>query len=355
MGDAAVGPPATGPPAAGLLATGPPAAGLPIPGLPITGPPATGQQATGLPIPGPPITGPPITGPPITGPPITGPPIPGPPPTKPAAVYCAVTARVEQGLTRLRIDGQRAKAASIAQALKQAAAAPGGTPAQLEHILQNLTVPCGLLCSKTILEELLAGRIQPAELMQMPFGEFDSKPNPRAVIQGALYRALVASAPAPAPTHQADLAVRLERAAYNHVINLCMSRGDDIMRSWTNPNFVSHYSARVSTILRNIDPAAAMARSHGGRVARQLHAGEITPEEVGGMSEHDMCPEAFAAENQVVAVRKTQAVVVRTTTMWVCPNGHRCSVDRQVQTRSADEPASIFCTCMICHIEFRAA
>jgi DNA-directed RNA polymerase subunit M/transcription elongation factor TFIIS len=236
----------------------------------------------------------------------------------------------------------------------------GLSPDELIHLLKHLVSPCGDLYRRTILGELVAERVRVGDLMALPLEQFENMPRPRERVQGMFCNSLAvhnASQPHPHPdSHIVDLARQMELDLYNCVIHSCTELGDSILRSWENPNFVSHYSARVDTIQRHLDPYSAMVKSHGNQLAVGLLTGTTAPHSIGSMSAADLCPQAFAVERDIIDLRKGQKVEKKVTALWTCPGCHsRSSTSRQVQDRSADEPASIYCTCTKCHLEFKAA
>lgn len=265
------------------------------------------------------------------------------------AVQC-----VEDGLASLDLRPPEGFAEGLAGEL-----VAGLPPETLEVILTHLTSPCGELYRRTILGELVAGRVAVGSLSALPLEQFEEAPRPRERVRGMFCNALaVHNATLEKPLEDqvvVSLATQLELNLYNQVIYSCTKLGD-ILRSWENPNFVSHYSARIDTIQRHLDPRSSVVRTHGNGLAVGLLTGTVAPDSVGGMSAAELCPQAFELERKTINLRKDQKVEKKITALWTCPGcSARASTSRQVQDRAPDEPASIYCTCTKCHLEFKAA
>lgn len=187
---------------------------------------------------------------------------------------------------------------------------------------------------------------------------------PRTVISGKIFRHIartikqqnIERTPQQTPEHFMNLAQEIERGIFNFVIQDCQANGDSIMRSWADPAFVSHYSARAGVILDHLNPESEVVAKYGPKLVHDILQKRVAPSKVGSLKAIDLCPEAFKAEAEVINLRKKQIVVKKETTMWRCPQcGERKSTYWEVQDRSADEAPSIYCMCSVCHTRFKAA
>lgn len=310
-------------------------------------------------------------------------------------------------LARIGFGGAAAVGAALAGQL-------AGHPAPAARkglFLQHMLTPCGPAGKACILGEVATGAVSLGDILTaFPFEQFaPKKPPPPALAQPSAARAKPPAAlPAPPPAARAtpsaavtkpppspgdprlsthprevigqmffnslvgaagrlqrdnlgasrleELARELELSVYNYVIRNAQLRGGNVLRSWDNPTFVSYYSARAATVQLYLDPGSSMVEQYGLRLAQDLFNGAIPPAQVGGMTEEELCPEGFSHEVSTVAHRKKQKVEKRITALWRCPNcKSRASTARSVQDRSLDEPASVYCTCTVCGIDFKGA
>lgn len=305
-------------------------------------------------------------------------------------------------LARIGFGGGAAVGAALAGQLARHPA----PEARKSLFLQHMLTPCGPAGQACILGEVATGAVPLSDILTaFPFEQFaprtavsaklppvpEKTPAPAAKAPPGGAASGEAPAPAPAPgdprlaTHPREvigqmffnslvgasrqlrlgdlsaslleeLARELELSVYNYVIRNAQLRGGNVLRSWDNPTFVSYYSARAATVQLYLDPGSSMVEQYGLRLAQALFNETISPAQVGGMSEEDLCPEGFSHEVSTVAHRKKQKVEKRVTALWRCPNcKSRASTARSVQDRSLDEPASVYCTCTVCGIDFKGA
>lgn len=147
----------------------------------------------------------------------------------------------------------------------------------------------------------------------------------------------------------------LERELYNEALRLSMMQG--INRAWKDDNFVALYSARASTLYTHLDPDSPIVQTHGDELAQRLLKGHVQCADIARLSAQDLCAEAFRNEKTLAHIRSQQKVELKVSSWWVCPN--RCKIRactyQEVQVRSLDEPANIYCVCTQCGISFRGA
>lgn len=257
---------------------------------------------------------------------------------------------------------QQHRADELTKAFIDAAAPLANCVAIIMQLKDLLTRPYGQVLEKTILGEVAAGRLLPSLLMQKDLSKLQREPEPRTVIRAHFYKALEASrslVPEAADctnTKVCEIASALERGVFNHVIRACQTQGVTTMRSWDNNAFVSCYSSRASVVLTHIVPDSSVVETYGPTIARRLLLEELSPGAAGGMSAAELCPAAFEREKALIALRSQQTIHQKTSALWVCPNCKaRACTFREVQDRSADEPASIYCTCTKCGFHFKGA
>jgi transcription elongation factor S-II len=137
------------------------------------------------------------------------------------------------------------------------------------------------------------------------------------------------------------LSTNLEIAIYNYAIKEANSR--KIIKKWDNPYFVQLYVDRLRSIYMNLKNAELL---------EQLKSGEITPQTVAFMTHQEMNNGRWSKliEQKIKRdANKFTTNVQASTDMFTCKKcrSKKCTY-YELQTRSADEPATIFVTCLDC-------
>jgi DNA-directed RNA polymerase subunit M/transcription elongation factor TFIIS len=133
----------------------------------------------------------------------------------------------------------------------------------------------------------------------------------------------------------------LEKGIYNFAIKEANLR--KIIKKWENPFFAQLYVDRLRAIMINLK---------NEDLVKQLQSGDITPQGLAFMTHQEMNPEHWAGMMEQKMKRDANRFntnVQASTDMFTCK---RCKSKRssffELQTRSADEPATIFVTCLDC-------
>jgi transcription elongation factor S-II len=137
------------------------------------------------------------------------------------------------------------------------------------------------------------------------------------------------------------ISTNLEIAIYNYAIKEANSR--KIIKKWDNPHFVQLYIDRLRSIyvnLKNMD------------LVEQVKTGEITPQTLAFMTHQELNPGRWSKLIEQKIKRdasKFTTNVQASTDMFTCKKcrSKKCTY-YELQTRSADEPATIFVTCLDC-------
>jgi hypothetical protein len=139
------------------------------------------------------------------------------------------------------------------------------------------------------------------------------------------------------------LAAATERAAFNHALRRAAAAG--VARSWGNPVFAEGYRGVCLGLLRN---ARALADEFG--------AGRLTPEAAVFARPHELRPELWAELLAHKAARDMAygAKPKANTNIHQCRRckSRECSF-YELQTRSGDEPTTLFLTCLECGNRWR--
>lgn len=133
-------------------------------------------------------------------------------------------------------------------------------------------------------------------------------------------------------------AANLEIGAYNFALKEADNR--KIIKKWENRNFCQIYLDRLRSLYRNLP-----------QLAPRIRAGEYEPQQVAFMSHFEMNPACWQALIQQKMKRDAQTATTMqaSTDMFMCRacKSRKC-VYYELQTRSADEPSTIFITCLDC-------
>jgi DNA-directed RNA polymerase subunit M/transcription elongation factor TFIIS len=139
--------------------------------------------------------------------------------------------------------------------------------------------------------------------------------------------------------------VNLEKGVYNYAVQ--EATNNRVVKKWENSAFVQLYVDRLRTLLSNL-PA----------IVPLLQSGEITAPAVAKMTHQEFRPDRWKdlmdQKMKRDASKLTGDVVEASTDMYTCKKckSKRCTY-YEMQTRSADEPATVFITCLDCGKRWR--
>jgi len=143
-----------------------------------------------------------------------------------------------------------------------------------------------------------------------------------------------------------EMSTKLEKGVYNYSIKEANSR--KIIKKWENPYFAQLYVDRLRTVYMNLKNKELLT---------SVLSEEITPQSVAFMTHQEMDPDHWKV--MIDKKMKRDASLFKnemraTTDMFICKKCHsrNCS-HLELQTRSADEPATIFVTCLDCGKHWR--
>lgn len=136
------------------------------------------------------------------------------------------------------------------------------------------------------------------------------------------------------------LATNLEKAIFNYAIKEANHR--KIIKKWENPNFKQLYVDRLRSIYLNLNDS----------IIEQLKTNELKPQTYAFMTHQEMNPERWKSliEDKIKRdASKFKTNIEASTDMFICKKckSKKCTY-YELQTRSADEPATIFITCLDC-------
>tara|TARA_B100000035_G_scaffold315065_1_gene333729 strand:+ start:2663 stop:3172 length:510 start_codon:yes stop_codon:yes gene_type:complete len=141
--------------------------------------------------------------------------------------------------------------------------------------------------------------------------------------------------------------INLEKGIFNFAIK--ESTKNKIIRKWENPQFAQIYRDRLYSIFVNLKKES---------LQKKLQSKEITPQNLAFMTHQEMDPAHWKVLIEQKIKRdsnKFNKKVQASTDMFTC---RKCKSKNctfyELQTRSADEPATIFVTCLDCGKNWRS-
>lgn len=137
------------------------------------------------------------------------------------------------------------------------------------------------------------------------------------------------------------ISINLEKGIFNYAIKEGTSR--KIIKKWDNPLFIQLYIDRLRSIFINLK---------NNELLEQLRSGDITPQVLAFMTHQEMNQTRWKELIEQKIKRDANKYVTKieaSTDMFTC---RKCKSKKctyyELQTRSADEPATIFITCLDC-------
>jgi DNA-directed RNA polymerase subunit M/transcription elongation factor TFIIS len=203
----------------------------------------------------------------------------------------------------------------------------------------------------TYLAALARGRLTARDIRKHPSVRVVPTFNPRELARAHLAKVLLESFDAERAT---ELAGRIEAAMFERVTAHCKASSHMYQARWDNELFFGRYKDRLSIVLNHIVPDTITNKLHGAEALEKLKSGALAPEALAVMEDTELCPKAIERERAEIADRNKQRVVEKFSTLFQCRicKDRRCSI-REVQTRSLDEAADFFCTCLTCGNVFK--
>ena len=139
-----------------------------------------------------------------------------------------------------------------------------------------------------------------------------------------------------------NLGYNLEKSVLNYTIHEAGLR--QIIKKWKNAAFCDIYVSRLRSMMTNI--------SKHKELREQILTDGITPEELSKISHQEMNPERWRILIEQKSKKdqsRFENLLQASTDMFTCKKckSKKCTY-YELQTRSADEPATIFVTCLDC-------
>jgi DNA-directed RNA polymerase subunit M/transcription elongation factor TFIIS len=135
--------------------------------------------------------------------------------------------------------------------------------------------------------------------------------------------------------------MNIERGIFNYAVKEATSK--KIIKKWENPLFAQIYLDRLRSLHINLK---------NPQFVEQIINGDLAPETIASLTHQEMNPERW----KVLIDRKMKRDETKythgieaSTTEYTCKKckGNKCT-HYEMQTRSADEPTTVFVTCLTC-------
>jgi DNA-directed RNA polymerase subunit M/transcription elongation factor TFIIS len=140
------------------------------------------------------------------------------------------------------------------------------------------------------------------------------------------------------------------------VFNWTLARADErrIARNWRNPRFRSLYDSKARSVAANFDPASYVSND---RLIARIEEGEFMPHAVASMPPENIFPERWRDVVEMKVRRDEYISNAKPTAMTDQFKCGRCKKREcsymELQTRSCDEPATLFIQCLSCGHRWR--
>lgn len=147
-------------------------------------------------------------------------------------------------------------------------------------------------------------------------------------------------------------AQQIEMSIFNYAIG--QSLKTYIFAHWDNTVFVSIYLNKAKSIISNMCVHFGV---NNAQLRNYIDKKKINLLEIADLSYAELWPENWQSirdEKMKIEQMRKEAIQARATDMFKCPKCKKCNCTYyELQTRSADEPMTIFITCLECGLKWK--
>ena len=144
-------------------------------------------------------------------------------------------------------------------------------------------------------------------------------------------------------------ATNIEKGIYN--MSIQQATQSNIVPKWSNPRFMDIYKQRMIAVMTNLD-SSSYVQNH--TLLPRLLQNEMQPHEIAFLSPSELFPERWQSAKESLQHNETDFVPTEFVTLYKCGKcGERKTTIHELQTRSADEPMTLFITCFNCKHKWR--
>ena len=199
-----------------------------------------------------------------------------------------------------------------------------------------------------VVKPVRATRVRKSAVVQVEQPEieqdtsYETSPNRMRVIQA------ITTLLADLINEEDDTAIKIEAAIFKKAMETATV--EEIRKTWNNQAFRDAYLAVARRIVGNLSPSSYIQNKN---LWVRFSSGELTIEEIVKQNYYELCPENW--QQMVDRQAKREQIQLegdfsRATDKWMC---HGCKQRKctyyELQTRSADEPMTIFIHCLNCN------
>ena len=149
-----------------------------------------------------------------------------------------------------------------------------------------------------------------------------------------------------------DRSRNVETSIYNYAVK--KAREKKIPKKWTNPLFKTIYINKVIEIYTNLDKDSYLKNKE---LLKNLNNGDIKSKDIAKLENHELFPSYWKKKIDEKMERDKLLFEMKPESMTDVFKCHKCKKREcsyyEVQTRSADEPMTVFVTCLNCKNRWR--
>lgn len=147
------------------------------------------------------------------------------------------------------------------------------------------------------------------------------------------------------------LAKQIEKSIHKKTYNHCADNYKPL--DWNSHVFMDAYMSSFQKIYHHIDPNSDINKQFGNYTIEALVSGALDPARFAEYSSEELNPNAQRVERDQYTISTQQTINWKTTEVYTC---ERCKQSKcsyySAQTRSADEPETMFFKCHVCGNEW---